>query len=288
MNANSSSPRRAKRPSATDYDCTEWAHQQCQPQDQIELMVGLRKRARERTESEDSDVPISASRYRKRSTVIRMQTSSSTLATPSQASVAAKPTIRPTIFTTTLMPTLHSIAPRRDATVESIPIPTQRHGKAIPQSMITPVPIPTRKKPVEWIPKSAASREGPSPVLSGSTPADAIEIKGEDEDDGNRAPTSFDISTVPCLFIDSTNTIVERYFFSSCSSIDRLFGAADGADIINSDINKLTVTIKGRVGEEVVMNVVRAPEDKFEQMQMMVKKLEALEVRVKRGSRRVI
>ncbi len=111
-----------------------------------------------------------------------------------------------------------------------------------------------------------------------------IEIKDEVRFSSPDAP--FDIEDVRLFFVNSQGIVVRKYSFKSCNSIVRLFRAADGANIINNDIDKLTTTIIGRT-QEVELNAVREFEEDFDQMKLLVTKLQATEVRVARGTRKV-
>lgn len=121
-----------------------------------------------------------------------------------------------------------------------------------------------------------------------SSPSSAIPviIEIKDEDRSPSPDNHFDIGDARLLFINSQGSVVRERDFKSCNSIIRLFRAADGANVINSDIDKLTVTIMGKV-EQMELNVVRDFEEDFDQMKAFVTKLRAVEVSIARGTMKI-
>lgn len=100
--------------------------------------------------------------------------------------------------------------------------------------------------------------------------------------------SAFDISAVPVHFISASNKIMRTRSvdtFRGC--VKRFFVAADGANIINDEIDKLTVTIYGtehlKTERGGTLNVMRDFQEDFDEMEQMIKTTRAGRIEVKRG-----
>ena len=76
------------------------------------------------------------------------------------------------------------------------------------------------------------------------------------------------------------------YIFRNC--VKRFFSAADGANIINEDMDKLTVTIHGTEkmkgeGGSRSLNVMREFQEDFDEMEGMMRTPLAKRIEVRRG-----
>ena len=80
-----------------------------------------------------------------------------------------------------------------------------------------------------------------TPRSAGSSP---IEVKQEDLPENLFAP--FDLTNVMFHFLTSKGEVVRERPYSSCSSNTLLYRAADGANIINGDIDKLNLGLVWR------------------------------------------
>ncbi len=102
----------------------------------------------------------------------------------------------------------------------------------------------------------------------------------------------YDISIVPVNFMTSTNTVAHVYPFHTFKGcINRFFRAADGANTINCDMDKLTVTVFGRrdsIPENKVINVLRDFQVDFREMEQVMVAICAEKVSVRRGSKEIV
>ena len=210
------------------------------------------KRGYESSSSLDSDTPIATQKRRR-------PVAANHVSTPTGPSVQPSPELgssgidqAPAQSTPVVAPT---VSPRTGSTT----------GNAI---QATPATTPNRDP-------------APSPQLARQA---VIEIKDEDEPPTPEVP--FDIDSVKFKFINSHGAVNKEYPFKSCGTVIRLFRAANGARIINEDIEKLTITIKGAV-REVELDVMREFEENFEEMKQAIVNFRANEVRVVRGTKKV-
>ena len=112
---------------------------------------------------------------------------------------------------------------------------------------------------------------------------EVIEI--EDDDGPPKEDPNSEIENLKYVFVNSKGGVTDKnYLYKSCDSIGLLFRAADVADIINSDIHKLTITVVDNRGRKE-LNVGRDFEEDFERMKLLVNSLEATEIRVARGTK---
>ena len=210
------------------------------------------KRGRNSGSSFDSDVPIAAQKRRRPATGNSGSGEAATTARISPELGSPAYARRPEYRTSVTTPTMSSLT------------------KSTSQNFGGPTLIAT-----------SGRGQAPSPK---AVTSEVIEIKDEVKSPSPDAP--FDVDDARLLFINSQGTVVRKYPFKSCYSTVRLFRAADGANIINSDIDKLTITIIG-TNEEEQLNVVRDFAEDFDEMRLLIIKMKAGEVRVARGTRQV-
>ena len=113
-------------------------------------------------------------------------------------------------------------------------------------------------------------------------------VKPKDEviiiEDEPEPQPEFDLDKVQVHFVTSKNEILpRRWDFRFCGTIDRIFKRADGANIINSEINKLTITVAGEK-----LNIMRDLDEDFEELVECIKRRKAGFIEVTRGSRDTI
>ena len=144
---------------------------------------------------------------------------------------------------------------------------------------------------------AAAAHRSTTPITIASTPpASPANLKHSPASPPPIKPFAFDITLVPFHFISSTNTTTRTYPFRTFKdSVKRLFNVADGARIINCDMEKLTVTIVGGIKREIdeagrkgagarrEMDVLREFDEDFEEMKKTMEETRAERVEVKRG-----
>ena len=122
--------------------------------------------------------------------------------------------------------------------------------------------------------------------MSRPSPSDSIiEIKQEVKHEALAPP--FDIENVKIHFISSQNAMDRELSFKACPSIARLFRAADGSNIINNEIDKLTVTVNG-TEDSAEMNVMRDFEEDFDELKEKITRMEARVINVTRGTSRLV
>lgn len=78
-----------------------------------------------------------------------------------------------------------------------------------------------------------------------------------------------------------------RPFHPFCSCIQRCFRAADGANIINEDIDRLRITVHGieniKAEGGTKLNIMREFQEDFDEMELMLKMAQAERAKVRRG-----
>ena len=113
-----------------------------------------------------------------------------------------------------------------------------------------------------------------------------VEIKSETATDADA--NLFNVEDVMYHFVSSQGLTVRQRPFHICPSTKLLFRAADGVNIINAYIDKLTVTVLGAAGENLELNIMREDEEDFQDMKETIIAMKAKVLRVAKGTNKIV